>query len=257
MKLYNNPLPYYTSELLSVPHGMFCCGGGVSTELFASLNLSYHVGDQGEQVATNRSRALAALQLSQLVAVKQTHSDKVLVVDQAHVAVELEGYDAMISTLPGTGLLIQQADCQAILLSAPQQGVIAAIHCGWRGSVLDIIGKTIRCLQESHDVAPRNLLAVISPSLGPCCAEFINYHRELPTWMHAFQVQPRYFDFWSISRHQLLKAGLLPEHIDSASLCTCCNQEFFSYRRATKRGNGVTGRHGSIIGLPEQRAAQR
>jgi YfiH family protein len=253
MQLYNDPLPYYTSALLPVPHGMFCCGGGSSTKPFAPLNLSYSVGDQADRVGDNRARALAALQLSQLISVKQTHSDQVLGIEQPHIATEMVGYDAMISTLPGTGLLIQQADCQAILLFAPQQGVIAAIHSGWRGSVLDIIGKTIRRLQEHYGVAPDSLLAVISPSLGPCCAEFINYHKELPTWMHLFQVRPLFFDFWAISRHQLLRAGLRQEHIEIASICTCCNQQFFSYRRATKAGNGVTGRNGSIIGLPEQR----
>jgi hypothetical protein len=254
MKLHNEPLPYYTSDLLPVPHGMFCCGGGISIEPFASLNLSYGAGDQADRVADNRTRAKAALGLTHLVSVKQTHSDQVLGIEQSHHAVELEGYDAMISTLPGTGLLIQQADCQAILLFAPQRGVIAAIHSGWRGSVLDIIGTTIRRLQDHYAVAPDSLLAVISPSLGPCCAEFINYRKELPTWMHAFQTLPCFFDFWAISRHQLLNAGLRHEHIEIASICTCCNQQFFSYRRATKAGNGVTGRNGSIIGLPEQRA---
>ncbi len=256
MQLNNDALPYYTSALLSVPHGMFCCGGGISTEPLAPFNLSYSVGYQADRVVANRSRAQVALGLTHLVSVKQTHSDHVLGIEQPHFALEPEGYDAMISTLPGTGLLIQQADCQAILLSAPQQGVIAAIHSGWRGSVLDIIGKTIRRLQEHYAVAPDNLLAAISPSLGPCCAEFINYRKELPMWMHAFQVRPLFFDFWAISRHQLLRAGLLPEHIEIASVCTCCNQQFFSYRRATKTGNGVTGRNGSIIGLSELRAEQ-
>lgn len=257
MQLREKPFPYYTSHLLTVPHGMFCCVGGTSPDPFASLNLSYHVGDQTERVETNRARTTAALQLRQLIAVKQTHSDQVLVVEPDHAAAEPEGYDAMISTLPGTGLLIQQADCQAILLSAPHQGVIAAIHCGWRGSVLGIIEKTIECMRKNHSVLPGHLRAVISPSLGPCCAEFIHYRQELPAWMHAFQVRPHFFDFWAISRHQLLKAGLQAKHIDVAAICTRCNQQFFSYRRATKTGNGVTGRNGSIIGLPEQAISQR
>ena len=250
MRFHKESLPHYTSPLLTVPHGMFCCGGGTSPEPFASLNLSYAVGDQTNRVRENRNRTLAALGLTHLVSIKQIHSDRLLVVEQAHLAAELEGFDAMISTLPGTGLLIQQADCQAILLSAPQQGVIAAIHCGWQGSVLDIIGTTIRRLQEGYDVSPDSLFAVISPSLGPCCAEFIHYRTELPPWMHDFQVQPHFFDFWAISRQQLLTAGLLPEHIDIASICTRCNPQFFSYRRATKAGSGITGRNGSIIGLP-------
>lgn len=252
MQLQHTPLPHYTSPLLPVPHGMFCCAGGVSTELYASLNLSTSVGDRNERVGINRRRAIEALQLPHLVAVKQTHSDRVLVVEPAHLDTEVPGYDALISDLPGVGLLIQQADCQAILLAAPQQGVIAAIHSGWRGSVLDIIGTTVRCLQKNFQVAPTDLFAAISPSLGPCCAEFIQYRRELPVWMHAFQVRPEFFDFWAISLHQLLRAGLRPAHIDGAALCTRCNPQFFSYRRAVKTTGGITGRNGSIIGLRQQ-----
>jgi copper oxidase (laccase) domain-containing protein len=99
-------------------------------------------------------------------------------------------------------------------------------------------------------VAPANLLAVISPSLGPCCAEFIHYKNELPAWMHAFQIRPHHFDFWAISRKQLLDAGVLPGHIDTAGLCTRCNSRFFSYRRARATADGITGRNGSVIGLP-------
>lgn len=250
MQLQHSSLPHYTSPLLPVPHGMFCCEGGVSPDPYASLNLSTSVGDREELVGINRRRAVEALQLPHLVASKQTHSDRVLVVEPAHLDTEVAGYDALISNLPGAGLLIQQADCQAILLAAPQQGVVAAIHSGWRGSVLDIIGKTVRCLEDSFQVAPTDLLAAISPSLGPCCAEFIHYRRELPTWMQAFQVRPEFFDFWAISRYQLLRAGLPPDHIDGAALCTRCNPEFFSYRRAAKSTGGITGRNGSIIGLP-------
>ena len=153
-------------------------------------------------------------------------------------------------SLPGTGLLIQQADCQAILLEAPGGLAVAAAHCGWRGSVLNIIGTTVAALCSTCGAAPETLRAAISPSLGPCCAEFVHYRTELPAWTHAYQVRPNHFDFWAISRRQLVEAGLRPEHIDTAGLCTRCNQQFFSYRRAAKTAGGVTGRNGSIIGLP-------
>lgn len=250
MQLHNTCPPHYTSHLLPVPHGMFCNAGGVSDELFSSLNLSFHVGDQAEKVEANRQRALATLGLRHLVSVNQVHGDRIFSVEASHQQVEPKGYDALIATLPGTGLLIQQADCQAILMFTPQAGVVAAIHCGWRGSVLDIIGKTIGRLRERHGVVPESLLAVVSPSLGPCCAEFIHYRTELPTWMHTYQVRPNHFDFWEISRRQLLDAGVLPAHIDVAGICTCCSPQFFSYRRATKTTGGITGRNGSIIALP-------
>ncbi|MDX9841332.1 MAG: peptidoglycan editing factor PgeF [Desulfobulbus sp.] len=250
MDLHDHPLPHYTSRLLNVPHGMFTSAGGVSTGPCASLNLSLHVGDHKDNVRRNRDAATGALGLSRLVSVHQVHGDRVLLVDAADTGEEQSGYDAMISSLPGTGLLIQQADCQAILLEAPGGLAVAAAHCGWRGSVLNIIGTTIAALWTTCGAAPDALRAVISPSLGPCCAEFVHYRTELPAWMHAYQVRPNHFDFWAISRRQLVEAGLRPEHIDTAGLCTRCNQQFFSYRRAAKTAGGVTGRNGSIIGLP-------
>jgi YfiH family protein len=228
---------------------MFGRSGGISEGLFASLNLSYHVGDLEEHVRINRTRALQAIGLTHLISAHQVHGDRILIAEPAHRNTELQGYDAIISDLPDTGLLIQQADCQAILLWAPDNRIIAAIHCGWRGSVAEIIGKTIASLEKHFGVSPKSLRAVISPSLGPCCSEFIHYRKELPAWMHTYQVSPRYFDFWAISRRQLIDAGLQDPHIETIGLCTRCNEHFFSYRRAAHTSGGVTGRNGSVIGL--------
>lgn len=243
--------PRCVSQRLVRPHGMFSASGGISTGSFASLNLSYHVGDQENQVRANRGKVTAALGLGRLVSAHQVHQDRVLLVDQAHAQIEEHvGFDALITAQPGIGLLIQQADCQAVLLAARSQAVVAAVHCGWRGSVCGILGKTITRMGEAFGIDPAELDAVISPSLGPCCAEFIHYQRELPEWMHAFQVRPFFFDFWAISRWQLQQAGVLPDRIEVAGLCTCCDRRFFSYRRAVKTSGGVTGRNGSVIGLP-------
>ncbi|MDD2464647.1 MAG: polyphenol oxidase family protein [Desulfobulbus sp.] len=243
-------VPYYSSNLLPVPHGCFSCTGGVSKPPFTSLNLSFYTGDHPENVRVNRSHALKALRLNHLISVKQVHGDRVLFAQKEHIDQEIEGFDAIISDLPGTGILIQQADCQAVLLWAPQPQAIAAIHCGWRGSVQGIIGKTIACMKQEYGVEPGTLRVVISPSLGPCCAEFINFRTELPEWMHSYQVRPHFFDFWAISRRQLEEAGVPDEHIDIAGICTRCNEQYFSYRRAVHTTNGITGRNGSIIGLP-------
>ena len=250
MQLHTQPLPFYTSSLLSVPHGCFCRLGGISPSPFDSLNLSYHVGDRDSHVTANRKRAMAALQIEHIVSVRQTHSDQILILEQTLENFEPQGYDAIISSLPGVGLLIQQADCQAVLLFDPEKQVIAAVHCGWRGSVLNIIEKTVCCLQEYFHVRPADLRVVISPSLGPCCAEFIHYKKELPEWMYGFQTQPHFFDFWAMSRQQLQNAGVFPEHIEVAAVCTCCHESFFSYRREKKNSGGTGGRHGSIIALP-------
>ena len=245
-------LRLHTSGLLNVPHGMFLRSGGVSTPPFAGLNLSFTVGDDAANVAENRRRVKECLGLRHLVSVVQVHGNRTLVLDACEDDIEIQGgHDALLTDLPGVGLLIQQADCQAVLLHDPVRRVIAAVHSGWRGSVTNIIGKTVTAMQLHYNSDPADLVAVISPSLGPCCAQFINYRRELPQAMHQWQVRPDYFDFRAISREQLIERGLRPDHIDTVAVWTMCNPDFFSYRRAVKRDNPVTGRNGSVIALPE------
>ena len=142
------------------------------------------------------------------------------------------------------GLMIQQADCQAVFLFDPATKAVGIIHVGWRGSVADIIAETVFVMSRAFAVEPVDISAAVSPSLGPCCAEFINYHTELPAALHAYQVRPNYFDFWAISRDQLCAAGVRPENIQVAGICTCCNRDYFSYRR-----HKITGRFASVAGI--------
>ncbi len=157
--------------------------------------------------------------------------------------IEAEGYDAFVTEQP-VGLMIQQADCQAVIFHDPVKRVIGAAHVGWRGSVAGMIGETVRTMTDNFDSDPADLLAAVSPSLGPCCGEFVNYRQEFPEWMHRFQVRPDHFDFWEISRMQLQEAGVAATNITVAGVCTCCSNDYFSYRRL--RG---TGRCATIIGL--------
>ena len=243
------PIQWYASDLLTVPHAMTCRFGGFSTHPFTSLNLSYGVGDQPARVHANRKRLKQCLKLEVLVSTVQVHGNRVVIVENITKDTEFNHADALITSQRGIGLLIQQADCQAILLHDPELGVIAAVHNGWRGSSANIIGKTVNIMQERYTVHPANLRAVISPSLGPCCAEFKNYRLELPHLFHSYQVQKNYFDFWAISRKQLTDAGLSEDHIETTEICTVCNRNFFSYRREVRQGRKITGRNGSVIGL--------
>ncbi|MCK4838059.1 MAG: laccase domain-containing protein [Desulfobulbaceae bacterium] len=218
--------------------------GGVSSGAFASLNVSFGVGDGRDAVHENRARLKRALGFKTMVSARQVHGNKVLVIDRDQDQdLEVDGYDALITDRP-IALLIQQADCQAVILHDPVKQVVGAAHVGWRGSVLGSIGATVRAMADNFASDPADLRAAISPSLGPCCAEFVNYRRELPEWLHDFQVQPNYFDFWAISRAQLQGAGLLPVNINTAGICTCCSSDHFSYRRSR-----VTGRGATVIGL--------
>ncbi len=62
-------------------------------------------------------------------------------------------------------------------------------------------------------------------------------------------VRDNYFDFWQISRYQLVNAGMSDERIRAAEICTCCSDDYFSYRRASRLTDGLTGRNCSVIAL--------
>ena len=116
---------------------------------------------------------------------------------------------------------------------------------GWRGSIQNILGNAVHLMITSFQSDPRDIIAGIGPSLGPCCAEFRHWQQKLPSSFTRFQVHKNHFDFWAISQHQLLEAGLLSVNIEVAALCTKCHPEvFFSYR-----GEGITGRFAMAIGI--------
>lgn len=239
------------SGVAGLAHGVFTRHGGVSAPPFASLNAAWNIGDSHEAVRENISRIGRALGVDVLVAAPQVHGDTVHVIDAEALAHAEDRFpvrvtppgDALVTDLPGVALMIKVADCQAIFLVDPVKRVIANVHSGWRGSVGALPCKAVAVMRERFGCRPEDMLAAIGPSLGPCCAEFKNYRDELPPEFWSFQVKPRYFDFWAISRHQLVQAGLRPENIEAAQRCTVCEKgEFFSYR-----GEGTTGRLAAVV----------
>ena len=230
----------------SLFHGTFTRRGGVSPPPYDSLNVAY--GLDGEiNVQENRERIKARFNIRMLVSCRQIHGDRVAVIAQKPATdMVVNGHDALITAETGIGLMIQHADCQAILLHDPVKKIVGIIHAGWRGSVANIAHKTVAAMHRSYDCDPADLRAAISPSLGPCCAEFVNYQQELPAEFYPYQVRPHYFDFWAISRDQLRQAGVRTSNIAVANQCTVCNPDYFSFRR-----DRITGRCASVIGIRE------
>ena len=123
--------------------------------------------------------------------------------------------------------------------------VIANVHSGWRGSICNIAGKCVELMAREYGCRPQDILAGISPSLGPCCAEFIHYKTEIPRSFWKYRVKENHFDFWKMSFDQLREAGLRFENIEISDMCTRCNPHlFFSYRHSN-----TTGRFAAVIGL--------
>ena len=194
----------------------------------------------------NRERIQKILHADPLISADQVHgTSMVLIEDQKE---EIPHCDGLLTRKAGLGLMIKHADCQAAIFFDPERKAVANVHCGWRGNVANLYGIAVLEMQKQCGCRPENILVGISPSLGPEKAEFIHYRTELPESFWSYQIKPTYFDLWAISRMQLENAGILPHHIEVASLCTYSHpKDFFSYRR----DNRMTGNHATVVVLQE------
>lgn len=237
-----------------IVHSVFTRSGGTSSHPFDSLNVGFNSGDAPKNIVRNRELILSKMGMKSVVFLNQIHGDDVKIIKQGDAELSLRfeqgkdihTADAVITDRKNLALLIQVADCQSVMLYDPQKGVIANIHSGWRGSVNNIIGRCVVQMQDEFGCRPDDMLAGISPSLGPCCAEFIHYKREIPErlWRYKAETKP-YFNFWKMSEDQLTKAGLHKENIETMAICTKCRtDEFYSYR-----GEKITGRFACVISM--------
>ena len=253
--IHKNRASFYQFESLAqfseVRHGIFTRHFGNSSAPFASLNVSFGWGDTNDHIQQNHRVITRAMGGHDLIYARQVHGDQVLILnpDQSCKgdggSCRLGTGDAMVTATTGKLLMIQLADCQSILLYDTIRQVVANIHSGWRGSIRNIAGRTVNAMKMHFGSNPEHLLAGIGPSLGPCCAEFIHYRKEIPERLWPYKLSRNHFDFWTMSRDQLCDAGLSPDHIENSNICTRCNTAlFFSYR-----GEGQTGRFASVIGL--------
>ncbi len=230
-------------------HAVTTREGGVSRPPHQSLNLAFTGDDQPEAVAENRRRLQRALSPGRLVFSRQVHGADVaairMPVDAGDFPVVATA-DAMVTDRPGLLLTILVADCQAVLMFDPRRRVVANVHSGWRGSIVNVIGATVAVMHQAFGCRPADILAGVGPSLGPCCAEFRNYRREIPRSLWPYRVADHHFDFWKLSRDQLMAAGLGADRIVSGRICTRCHPErFYSYRAGDR-----TGRFAAVIGMP-------
>jgi YfiH family protein len=150
--------------------------GGVSTGVYASLNLGDHVGDDHAAVLENRRRLAAALGVDRLTVADQQHGDRVAVIgadlagrghdgsDDARDA--LPDTDAMVTNLPGVALATIVADCAPVVLFDPVRRAIGVAHCGRRGTVLGTLPKTVETMRAAFGSRPGDLAVGIGPAIG-------------------------------------------------------------------------------------------
>ncbi len=215
-------------------------------ELLANEGLKHGVflknGDLDFRNSVAKNSVMQALQITSVSSSKQCHGKEVAYFADDKI---IPFCDALVTDVPGLGLIICHADCQSAIFYDPIHRILANVHSGWRGSVQNIYAETAQYMKNKFNTKPEDLLVAISPSLGPENAQFINYKQELPESFWEFQVKPYYFDFWAISRLQLQQVGILPHHIQLAEMDTFSDTDkFFSYRR-----DKTPSRNGTVVSL--------
>lgn len=203
--------------------------------------------DQKDEQAVKKNRQinfdLLNIDLSHSVFCQQVHGDNVHVVVANDAGRGSSSYesgipetDALITNLPNICLALLVADCVPIFFYDRSKKVIGMAHAGWRGTMLNIAGKTVQKMVSEFGTDPKNILVGIGPSIGPNCFEvgdevataakenmlekFLNYKND-----------KIYFDLRRANREQLVLSGIPPENIEISKTCNHCSKDYFSYRR--------------------------
>lgn len=234
-------------------HAIFTRQGGFSLEPYHSFNLSTATGDKATTVDKNFQVACQALGIkpAQTVASHLVHKTEVIRVNPQNRRPNMGQADGLITNTLDVFLFMRFADCTPLLFYDTSKEAVGLMHAGWRGTLQNAAGVAVKALIETWDCRPENIIAVIGPTIGPCCyevgPEVIEAAQALSTPEQFFTHHRKnhaHFDLWQANHHQLIAAGV--KKIIQTNLCTACHTtEFFSHRAE----KGQTGRFGVMIGL--------
>jgi YfiH family protein len=242
------------SALDGVPHGFLGRRGGVSQGTIAGLNVGHGAEDDSEAVAENRRRAVTAvLPGAKLATVYQVHSSDVVEVREPWPFAERPRADAMVTDRPGLLLGVVTADCAPVLFADRAAGVIGAAHAGWRGAHGGVVEATVAAM-ERLGAARERIAAAIGPAIAQPSYEVDARFRDGFTAADARFFAPGREGRWQFDLEGYVAARLRAAGVGTVEplgLDTYADEaRFFSYRRATHRGEPTYGRQFSLIGLP-------
>lgn len=239
-----------------VEHAFFGRPGGVSRGLYAGLNCGPGSGDDRADVLENRRRAMAALGGVKLVTLYQIHSAKAVTITAPWEIGESPQADAMATKLPGIALGILTADCAPVLLADAGAGVIGAAHAGWKGAIGGVTDSVIAAMVELG-ASPARITAAIGPCIAQASYEVDSGFHD--NFLASDAANERFFvasnreghfrfDLEGYVAMRLSRAGVTNVVRLGADTYTR-DDRFFSFRRATHRGEADYGRDLSAITL--------
>ena len=245
-------------------NGFSTRGGGASPMPENALNLAGFNDDAAENILENRRRFLKLFPGAwALAGCWQVHGSDVRLVNSfadAKPAEDARGdtiyCDAIVSNAPRVLAGVKTADCVPILIGDPKTGSFAAVHAGWRGTLAQVATKALGHMVNEYKTGAEDVRVAIGPAAGSCCYEvgvdvIVAFRERFPAQDHLFtetREDHACINLLQANRDQLISAGVDPERVNIAPLCTMCRTDlFFSYRREKSR-YGKVGRLMSVIG---------
>lgn len=250
-------LGFYEVEGWTGASGIFTTRlGGLSEPPYDSLNLGSGGGDSPVVVSRNRGLLTQALGLApgMLKTIRQVHGVEVHTVKDVAAGPPMEGFDALVTAMPGVGLGVLTADCVPILLYDPVKRAVGSVHAGWAGTVGGIAGKAVAAMAREYGSDPVDVLAAVGPSIGPCCYEvdgkvMAPLQKSMRTDDGIVnETKPGHWllDLWEANSRMLMSAGVPRANITIMGVCTACNTgKFYSHRKC----GGQTGRMMAVAWL--------
>lgn len=251
------PTPIRTASLDGTPHGFLGREGGVSGGILGGLNVGLGSGDDRAAIAENRRRAVTSvLPGSQLITLHQVHSADAIAVSAPFPDDARPHADALVTDRPGLLLGILTADCTPVLLADRQAGIVGAAHAGWKGAIGGVTDATIAAMEKLGADRTR-----ITAAIGPCIAR-ASYEVDEGFFRRFCETDPENERFFSAGaraeRHQFDLEAYVAARLAAAGIGTVAllgldtyadERRFYSFRRATHRGEPDYGRQISLIGL--------
>ena len=257
-------VPYFSFPVLTeipfIRHGFSTKLGGVSEGMFTSMNLGSETSpyiDEPANIEENYRRIANSIgfDVNSAVVSMQVHKTNIKLVDETDcgkglfVPRDYDEIDGLITNKPKVTLVTKYADCVPLYFVDPVKKAIGLTHSGWRGTVSKIGKITVEEMQKHFGSDPKDIIAVIGPSICVDCYEISEevaeeFRRAFPDEMEVTILTSNgngkyQCNLWEANRCVLAEAGLSPEHIHCSEVCTSCNSDLlFSHRKTQgKRGS--------------------
>ena len=241
-----------------VEHCFTTRGGGVSEDIFATMNLSFTRGDKEEAVLENYRRLGEAMGVSpqDFVCTDQTHTTNVLRVgkkDCGNGVTKPRPYtdvDGLVTNETGVVLSTFFADCVPLYFVDPVHRAIGMSHSGWRGTVGRMGARTLEKMQEEFGTQAKDVFAAVGPSICQECYEVSRdvaeeFQKEFKGHESEILIDKGkdkfLLDLWKCNEIVMLEAGIVKEHLAVTNICTCCNPTLLFSHRASKGRRGNLG----------------